>query len=93
MKVIAQKLSGWKGATRILDLMDTMAEHIQTDLTKDQIKNLLWSLKFIDPNQLKSIETPHVYLDSDRLQTVIPEGDLSLVHDELKFILNKGKNK
>lgn len=93
IKAIAQKLAGWSGATRIFGIMDTMAEHIQTDLTKDQIKDLLWNLKSFDLNHLKNIETPHVYWDSHRLQTVIPEEDLSLVHDELNFILNKGKDK
>ncbi len=93
IKAIVQKLGGWSSATKILDLMDTMAEHIQTDMEKDQIKNLMWSLNSFDLNHLKSIETPHVYWDSHRLQTVIPEEDLSLVHNELNFILNKGKNK
>jgi len=89
---VASEMKTFDGATKIFDVLDTMAHHIQTDLSKSQIKSLVWSLKQLDPNQIESIETPNVYWDSSSLQTVIPEEDLNVVHTKLQEVLNKEKN-
>lgn len=91
VKAIAQELMTWRGLTRIFDVMDTMAQHVETDLSKDQMKELLWAFKTFDTQDLKSIETPNVYWDSARLQTVIPEEDLFLAQQELEKLRMKGK--
>lgn len=92
IKAVASELGSFKGATKIFDVLDTMSEHIQTDLSKEQIKQLVWNFKSLDPNHIKSIETPNVYWDSGSLQTVIPEEDVNLVHMELTNTINNGKN-
>lgn len=92
IKAVSSELGSFQGATKIFDVLDTMSEHIQTDLSKQQIKQLVWSFKAFDPNQIKSIETPNVYWDSNSLQTVIPEEDINLVHTELTNTINDGKN-
>lgn len=92
IKAVSAELGSIKGAPKIFDVLDTMSDHIQTDLTKQQIKQLVWSFKTLDPNNIKSIETPNVYWDSNSLQTVIPEEDINLVHTELTNTINNGKN-
>ncbi|RXT04097.1 LCP family protein [Ammoniphilus sp. CFH 90114] len=92
IKAIAQELTTWKGLTRIFDVMDTMAKHVETDLSKEQMKELFWAFKSLDTENVKSIETPNVYWDSVQLQTVIPKEDLSAAHHELEYLLNKGKS-
>ncbi len=91
IKAVTSELGSLKGVTKIFDVLDTMSDHIQTDLSKQQIKQLVWSFKALDPNSIKSIETPNVYWDSKSLQTVIPEEDINLVHTELTNTINNGK--
>ncbi|WP_167577700.1 LCP family protein [Ammoniphilus sp. YIM 78166] len=91
IKAIAQELTTWKGLMRIFNVMDTMAQHVETDLSKEQLKELIWAFKTFDTQNLKSIETPNVYWDSRRLQTVIPEEDLTVAHRELEKIRLRGK--
>lgn len=81
-------MTTWKRITRIFDVMDTLAEHVETDLSKAQMKELFWAFKTFDTENMKSIETPNVYWDSGRLQTVIPKEDLSVAHNELQKLLN-----
>lgn len=88
IKAIAQEMTTWKRITRIFDVMDTLAEHVETDLSKAQMKELFWAFKTFDTENMKSIETPNVYWDSGRLQTVIPKEDLSVAHNELQKLLN-----
>lgn len=92
IKAIAQELTTWKGLTRIFDVMDVMAEHVETDLSKDQMKELFWAFKSLNPQNVKSIDTPNVYWDSAQLQTVIPQEDLSSAHSELESLLKEGKS-
>lgn len=88
---VAGEMKSFNGATKIFDVLDTMASHIQTDLSKSQIKQLVWNLRQLDPHQIKSIELPNVYWDSSSLQTVIPEEDIGVVHTELRDVLGQGK--
>lgn len=89
IKAIAQELTTWKGLTRIFDVMDVMAEHVRTDLSKEQMRDLFWAFKSLDPENVKSIDTPNVYWDNVQLQTVIPQEDLSTAHSELVLLLKK----
>ena len=92
IRAIAGKLTTMDGMTRIFNVMDAMSNHIQTDLTKEQIKELVWSLKTLNMDNIQNLETPNVYWDSVGMQTVIPDEDLSAIHEELNHILHKGKS-
>jgi len=92
IKAITSELTSFKGATKLFDVMDAMADHIRTDLSKDELKSLFLSLRNFNLDGIQTLETPNVYWDSVELQTVIPKEDRQLIHEELQDVL-EGKEK
>ncbi|RKD26720.1 hypothetical protein BEP19_16080 [Ammoniphilus oxalaticus] len=85
---VAVQMKTMTGISNVFDALDIMAAHIQTDLTKTQIRQLLLRAPSFHPDKINRIETPNVYWDGGLLQTVIPEEDLKAASEQLNELLN-----
>src|SRR5699024_917645 len=89
ISAVASQLKTVDGATKIFNVLDIMAQNIQTDFNKSQIKQLLRSFNDFDLDQLESVESSNTYWDSSSLQTVIPEEDLTIIRSKLNEVLKR----
>lgn len=86
IRTFVGKLGSFKGVSNIVDIMEIAGDHIKTNLTPDEMKDLLWKYKGINKSDIYSIqmtsfwENPYVYIDKN---------ELLRVQNELKKAQNK----
>lgn len=68
---VVDKMKTFSGITKIYDIMETVGNHMKTDLSKEKIKGLALDFMSIGSENITTLETD-AYWDSKILKTVIP---------------------
>jgi LCP family protein required for cell wall assembly len=81
IRKVADKVKSFSGITHIFGIMDIAGEHIKTDLSKSQIKGLIFAFKSIGSGSIETI--PHeAYWDGVSF-TVFPKENLDAIRRTL----------
>lgn len=76
IRAIVDKVGSLEGLTKVFTVMDVGAKHIHTDLSKDQIKGLVYDFKGFNANTVTTLENGafwsggYTYLEKEKLEAV-----------------------
>ncbi|MBP1933925.1 LCP family protein [Ammoniphilus resinae] len=86
IKAVVDKMKSFSGISSFFGVMEVAGDHIRTDLSKEQIKGLIYDFKSVGSENIASIETGG-YWDRASSHTIIPKENMeqiqSAFHQEM----------
>jgi LCP family protein required for cell wall assembly len=86
IRAVVGKLTSFEGVSSIYSVLDAVAQNTSTNLSVDQMKDLIWDFKSFSRQSILTIEN-RAYWDSNQGYTIIPEERLKEIRNDLQHML------
>jgi polyisoprenyl-teichoic acid--peptidoglycan teichoic acid transferase len=92
IKAVVDKMKSFSGYSNLFGVMEVAADHIHTDLSKDQIKGMILDFKSIGSENITSIKTGG-YWDAVSTHTIIPKENVVKIQQSFRQEMELGSSR